>query len=829
MEELGPERKRQRRNSPDGDSDLLLCARWCQIHPSHDANNLNEVRWDSARIKCFLPDDERKDAERMRRLVEGTDISPQFHPLLFEHAVSAQGSKWARLRSLPFFEALVADAGSRHDYDALSADEKRIVAVGVRDLCLASMADLLSQHERNLLDKLVGFVDELSAVGSVDVEGMTISFHPSANFKSLRFIEDLDAKLQGCMELTPFFAQVLDSPRLFAVFVDPAELSFHNFENIVPLDRWIEAQMPDASMATLEVVDEVQVHPERNMWTAKLRGSESDLNLIKRISDLDLYVAPLNKTMRGGERFIFHSALLSKALTRAVSASGLLGLLADGGLALVDFAFVNYVFRCNRFAPGDAKFTAHRDTPYYDASRSQVSKYTLLVYLSSGENGEGVLEIDSVATLREVAEFTCVVFDQRYEHEGRSFIDTNKIFLRTELVFSDRDFVRHPPIASLFSTACYMTAQSVFDEQLTSYAHACFERANAMHWAVEKAASPPSVYLYKQYRGIRFLTNGYDYWFAPIEGGNAVDCAMVAVLDYFNVKLGARGAFRSLCRSTTVREAVITSAADAFQFMSSREATPADDSAEVGRLSTKFRRLTASDVDNLFRDSPDRPFFPRPRPSWQDEEDEENEDDDNEGCCPMHTWTTFDAWKSEDVADEYRRCRNFTRRRLFGAPLLLLGRELIINEKQIEVVGDKILFHTSDTGTDSDQPRRFNFAACWGDSAVGADLFVGVDADRRREIAAPKLVVPPVVFHEYAGCGWHLVLDFFRNDWMVRTDDARPIVIPVITNDVPEELGDDDEVAGGPFWRMVRELAGDDEDALRGSFWTRDSEEELAS
>lgn len=40
----------------------------------------------------------------------------------------------------------------------------------------------------------------------------------------------------------PFFAQVMDTPRLSAVFVDPGELSFHSLENIVPLDRWFETR-----------------------------------------------------------------------------------------------------------------------------------------------------------------------------------------------------------------------------------------------------------------------------------------------------------------------------------------------------------------------------------------------------------------------------------------------------------------------------------------------------------------------------------------------------------------------------------------------------------
>lgn len=812
MEDSGPERKRQRVDSPGGGREAcdepvpaspLPCARWCEVLSGD--GKICEARWDSAKIKCFLSGGELADTARMRRLIGGTadtvQLASKFHPLIFDHAMAEPGCE---LRSLPFFQALTtADDGgdATHRYATATADEKRILALGVRDLYLAAVSGLLDEHEKGLLNRLVDIVDESLAVGCVEVDGVTVSFHPSANFKSLRFIEGLDAKLQDQARL-PFFTQVLDAPRLYAVFANPAELSFRNFENIVPLDRWVEAQHPGSSAGALalELADVAEVQPGRDIWTAKLRGTDADL--VKRVSDLDLYVSPPNKAVRGGERFIFHSAILSKTLTKAVSESGLLGCLAGGSLSPSDFAFVNYVFRCNRFAPGDAKFAAHRDTPYYDASRSHVSKYTLLLYLSSGGNVEGTLAVDGDCTLRDIEQYTCAVFDQRYEHEGRPFIDSDKIFLRTELVFKDVNLARNPQAASLFGEACYMTAESVFDEQLASYAHECFERANSLHWALEATAAEPPAYRYKQYRGIRFLTNGYDYWFAEADGG-VVDCAFVAVLDYLNCKIGGRGPFRSLCRSTTIREA-ITSTAEAFQLLSSRGPTTNDSDDEA--TASGLRRLAQDDVTSLLKKTPGKPFFPRPKPSWWHGDDDE--EDVNDGCCPFHAWTTFDAWKSDEVADEYRTCWEFSRTRLFGTPLLLLGQDLVINESQVEVAGDKVLFHA---GSDAAKPARFNFAACWGGG--GEELYIEVD----REISAPRLLVPPVVFHKYAGLGYHLVLDFFRNDWMVQVDPARKVPVPVITNDVPEDIGEHSPGYRGQFWERVEELAGGDEGKLWGN------------
>lgn len=52
----------------------------------------------------------------------------------------------------------------------------------------------------------------------------------------------------------------------------------------------------------------------------------------------------------------------------------------------------------------------HSDTPYYDASRKHISKYTLIIYLSDGE-GAPALKIESdksaahAVTLRQLRRF----------------------------------------------------------------------------------------------------------------------------------------------------------------------------------------------------------------------------------------------------------------------------------------------------------------------------------------------------------------------------------------------------------------------------------------
>ncbi|KAK1756532.1 hypothetical protein QBC47DRAFT_343414 [Echria macrotheca] len=840
MADTSPDRKRPRTgsvtNGPHPDDPIPAfarpLARWCRITPGNGPGQQEQkIEWDTAKIKCFLSDKERSDTPKLRNLLDGSVVdssSSRIHPLLFDTPTDGDEN----IRSLPFLRSLISDPYLQQQYSTWNTEKKRVVGLAVRDLYLASTTPgLLTDDECSLLVKLAEVLDDTSGVSIIEMQGMTISFHPTPSRKVAKFIEDLDTKLPSA-EWIPFFAQVLGKPRLFTVFVDAAELSYHNFENIIPLDSWVEDHTSHQPPSfTFDDVHPVQ-SPETDTWSINLTGPVKEILL--NLAMLDLYVPPLNKSSRGGARFIFHSAILSRALTAAVRASDLLNHLAS--VSSDGFAFVNPVFRVNKFSPSDAAFSAHRDTPYFDAARSHVSRYTLLIYLSAGTNPDGVLQIDnsdSDVMIDRVGEFECIVMDQRHSHTGRPFTNGTKLFLRTELVFHDTSVSRENyEAASLFSTACYLTGPGVFDDEIAAYAHACFERANALRWSqitTNQQHGQRGLFLYKQLGSTRWLTNGYDYWFPHQDHtGDAIDqrknwiidCAVLAVLDYFNAKLADHGPFRLLCRTTTLRE-TITCTADAFRVISSREATPTTTSPSLSSfsISAPFHRLTTPDIAPLFHNpEQQKEFTKRPRPSWEDSDDSDS--DEEEGCCPAHTYRTFNAFHSADVAAEYTKCLGFCTHRLRSAPILLLGNNITLNESQIERVDDKIFFY-------SDRPRttRINFAACWGDAAVGAELYI----TSHKEIPALRLLIPPVLVREYPdeGGGVQLVLDFFRNDWMVSSvDDSRVIPVPAVTNEVPEEV--DEEVhAGGPYWRRVREVAGgDDEGEIRGSFWTRGSDDE---
>ena len=74
---------------------------------------------------------------------------------------------------------------------------------------------------------------------------------------------------------------------------------------------------------------------------------------------------------------------------------------------------------------------------------------------------------------------------------------------------------------------------------------------------------------------------------------------------------------------------------------------------------------------------------------------------------------------------------------------------------------------------------RINFAACWNCEETPPE-FIDID----QKISAPQFLIPPIMLHEF-GQGYHLLLGFFRNYWMVEVDDEHTIPVPIISNEVP--------------------------------------------
>ncbi|MEU7739768.1 hypothetical protein [Nonomuraea sp. NPDC049158] len=592
-------------------------------------------------------------------------------------------------------------------------------------------------------------VDATDAEPAATVDGLDISWHPSARFKAVRFIdaERIDERVRDL-----FARPSADAPYLAAVFVDPHELSFRTFENIIPLDRLFEDVPLEAELAG-------RVEHTEGVFSFSLRLPAQAQARLAQLDELNLYVPPLNAASRGGERFIFHSALLAEALTAAV-ADALPPATAEG------FSHVNPVFRCNRFEPDDANFHRHRDTPYFDAARRHISRHTVLLYLTGG-TGSPALDLVGGAALSEIGDFTCVIFDQRYEHEGAPYRDGRKVFLRTELIFTADEVTEAPEIGELFSKACYLTGESVFAPELARSADAYYNQVAAAHWSGLGGSRSSETFVHKEFRGVHFVANGYDFWFPKTEALSLAECAALTLLDYFNCKLGDT-AFRALCRTEVI------------------------ESDNAGWIPEFLRaRHSGSAMTRVDKSA----FFPEPeRPNGQI-------------CCPFHSGR-YDPTRHDEIIELYTDAQSFAKAHILPAPILMLGEDValdpdrfVIQDTLIHVLGEGAL-------------KPVNFAACWNDESIPED-YVIVAA----KVGVAKFLVPPIMYTESAGC-YHLKFDFFRNSWMV---DHRRATIPIprITD---EDWADPDE--RGAWRRSVDSSLIDDEHPLSASDLWDDEEDD---
>ncbi len=559
----------------------MQIARYCKVQ------TLKVNKKDKVLILCdeklnnALEPAEIDDQLLMQNLVSGAIITGKLWPLIIDKSTYPLASK----RSLAFMQQVSRDPSI---LTSLNEQEALYFCVGVRDLWLADSRGWLDQSEKQVLNNILDILDD-DFVPSAEFQALPFSFCPSKNRRILKYIKDLEelsdidqSLLQSVAQLAQKSIPKLPSNRpkkatkeeddemsekqsddnknkdsntlLYAVWVDGRDLSYHNFECILPLDRALHLGDQESmafTMSPLENLSEMM-----DIYKTTIGGSSLDLLL--QLDQLGLYQKPSNSSTRGGERFIFSSEKLSSALTEAFRAMEK----DSADLDCKRFTAVNHVFRCNRFAPGDAKFEAHMDTPYYDPAKGQVSKFTMIIYLSSGsgspvmkvwDNSDENSEKNSTFELTKVKQFDCVIFDQQYLHEGNPFVKTNKVFLRTELIFNYWKLNHTPEVGKLFNSAVYMTLQSTFQPALSRYAHELYERVNTLHWGLTDDTSAPPLVLQKRWRGsFVFATNGCDYWFPYVHEPGSVngstphdylkEIAVIAILDYFNGRSRDEGA-----------------------------------------------------------------------------------------------------------------------------------------------------------------------------------------------------------------------------------------------------------------------------------------------
>jgi hypothetical protein len=151
---------------------------------------------------------------------------------------------------------------------------------------------------------------------------------------------------------------------------------------------------------------------------------------------------------------------------------------------------------------------------------------------------------------------------------------------------------------------------------------------------------------------------------------------------------------------------------------------------------------------------------------------------DARSCCPFHAWGSWDATRGEETVDLYERAQEFAKRRICAAAVTMMGQEIFLDLDKFVIDGGKI--HVL-----SDHALApVNFAACWNDGSQPSNYL-----DVETIIEAPHLLVPPILFVE-EGCGYHLMLDLFRNSWMVRHE-PRAVPVPRLRNFGPEDYDGD--------------------------------------
>jgi hypothetical protein len=380
---------------------------------------------------------------------------------------------------------------------------KTIYLVGLRDLVFATNNHLISDY---CIDKLLvaDVLDEYTHI----INNLRIQPFPSKYYCIIKWIE---------YETT--LPNFIDNNGKKLCFVNIYDISYNNIENIISIETHI-------SSLRLSYDKNIIVNKLRTgIYTFKL---DESFNALLSISDLGLMTEPLNNQSRGGKRLIFKSDILRRILTNTIESA-----FANIRPIIKNFRYVNEVFRYNIFNPGDKKFTSHYDTPFVSKAYNLASKYTMIIYLTSDNQSES-LTIDSVSY--PIDSLQVYIFDHAYLHEGNSFKNNKKVFIRTELVYYC-DFLSDPnkfdlAISEQFNRSCYMTKQSVLDCTIKENLNEMFNLTNAARYKLADITESPIVYLLKEYNGYAYVTDGNKYW-VKIGENQIKDFVVTMLVDYF--------------------------------------------------------------------------------------------------------------------------------------------------------------------------------------------------------------------------------------------------------------------------------------------------------
>lgn len=473
----------------------------------------------------------RSDMLYIQNVIEGNIISNKMYPIIYR-TTNPDDINYGR--SIGFLNEF---AKNKTLLSTLTYEQVKRLKVGLRDIvqCVSESNQYLLTFQITM-ETINGCIKNLNTDESelLNVGKYIVSSTPSIdNCIKYNFV-------LNDIESNESLLECYGSPYCIG-FVAPEDVSYANFENIIHIDEYFNGDangfnlLINDTIMTNEANNYVQLFDDCMMFKTKTNLA---IHLLE-MNNFGLYTVPINKNSRGGLRFIFNSPTLAQMFEIIVRQH----LSPD---LLTNFVKVNNVFRYNKFDPGEHKFESHMDTPYYDKMNKHYSKYTMILYLTSGTNTDsGIVKFknihdetyDKTRVVREIYndenEMTAIIFDQKYEHEGNPYIDTTKIFIRTELIYSYTDDVMSYDsyAAKMFNIACYASKLNILHEEVMKYSSECFNRVNKMRLGYDVPVFEEYLYLKESENG-EFITNGHDYWMKGNE--SCIDNMIRAViLDYF--------------------------------------------------------------------------------------------------------------------------------------------------------------------------------------------------------------------------------------------------------------------------------------------------------
>lgn len=688
--------------------------RWC----SRDSSN--NILIDSSKIRCHLQQHQINDKIFLNAVIKGVTPSSKIYPLIYD-------DPFFEKRSLAFLKSC-----SDEDLKDISA------RLAIRDLFLASYFGLTTFEDNALLVNVVNRIDKIDEI-SHQIDNLTITFHPTISHKAMRFVKSEFLP----KNLSDFFVDFGDDCKFKLAFVDPSELSYHNFENILDFDSTIlkdvklEEFGQQLTLISSSCSDDLSIFKHYFDPYCDRTNYRNFISTLKNFDKLEMWNAPFNKNQRGGKRFIFGSPRLAQILENCLRTSNTF--LKNNN----NFVAVNHVFRMNKFEPCDSPFKKHIDTPYYDPNTNIYSKYTMLIYLTEGYNDDPcILEFKKGPITEEetfVTTGTVIIFKQSLKHAGYPYQEGTKLFLRTELLFRMKNTVKNPWITNYFNRAVYLTKQSIFQPELDQWANNCYEISNKLHYHLTTPQTQ-SPLLKKTITlcGVRFqfLTNGCDYYF-PLTAHNdsenyVKDISLIASLDFTNALITLNDGSVSIEKFSQTEIIGAKSLDDIWECVLS-----------IGKNQEKnFVHYRDSKNLKQIGELQKKSYQINPNAAiYECQYDCDGHIDDDPKEC-------------KEIVLHYQKRYKSMLKQISSVPFVFLGQKIIMNDKMIKIDERFVYISSSDK-----KMKPINFAGC-----VSGVSYPDEYIETEKSFPSISLLIPPIEYNVHKN-GYKITIHMFRPGW----------------------------------------------------------------